>query len=331
MVTVIIPAYNRPEDLTQALTSLLIQTDKNFKVLVADDASTADLKEVCDKFSNLKICYLRATKNRGCGGNRYFALDYFFKNNPTEYLMFLDSDDLLMPQAIARLNKAIDNNKADLISTDIVQESDGPKQEIIKAEDSKTWLHGKIYRTQFLIDHNLQFDKKLETNEDLAFNLSLYAYDPESYFLSEEIYLWRTNQNSITRSKANSAIKQRCNSIEYIKAIYSAFKCYDEDKLTNLMVANIINCYNFWQRAIIYNTLTDEAKKQMHEMLHSKRVLALIFTIYKHPDVNFNIDTWCLKEESIVFFGQTFGQWLMKFFTPAEVLTYIKLSKENLL
>jgi hypothetical protein len=41
--------------------------------------------------------------------------------------MFLDSDDLLMPQAIARLNKAIQENGADLISTDIVEESTGPK------------------------------------------------------------------------------------------------------------------------------------------------------------------------------------------------------------
>lgn len=330
MVTVIIPAYKRPYDLKKALMSLEIQTDQNFKVLVSDDHSPISLQEVCDEFaSRLKITYIRSEKNRGCGGNRYFALDYFFNNSPTEYLMFLDSDDLLMPQAIARLNKAIQENGADLISTDIVEESTGPKQSIIKAEDSKTWLHGKIYRTQFLIDHNIQFDPSLTTNEDLAFNLSLYAHDLDSYLLSEQLYLWRTNTESITRAKGNNTIRQKCFSIDYIKAIYSAYKHYKKDELSNIMIANILHCYNFWQRAVIYNTLTDEVKQQINEMLHNPQVVTTLFSFYQHPDTSLKLDAWCLKDESLVFFGQTYGQWIMKFFTPAEILQAIKKSKKS--
>lgn len=327
MVTVIIPAYNRPNELSAALTSLRIQTDQDFKVIVSDDAGAVNLKEVCDDFPELEICYLRPAKNLGCGGNRRFALDYFFKH-PTEHLMFLDSDDLLMPQAIARLNKAITVNEADIISTDIVQECDGPKQIIIKAEDSKTWLHGKIYKTQFLMDNHLQFNDRLETNEDLAFNLSLYAYDPESYFLHEQLYLWRSNDDSVTRSKNNTALLQRCNSIEYIRANYTAFKCYKAGmQLSPVLVANIIHIYNFWQRAVIYNTLTDEIRTQVHEMLHHPQIIKILFSFYQHGNSSLKLDAWCLKGESLIFFSQTYGQWLTKFFTPAEILQALRASK----
>jgi hypothetical protein len=86
------------------------------------------------------------------------------------------------------------------------------------------------------------------------------------------------------------------------------------------MVANILHCYNFWQRAVIYNTLTDEAKQQVHEMLHNPQVVTALFSFYQHPDATLKLDAWCLKDESLVFFGQTYGQWIMKFFTPAEIL-----------
>ena len=90
---------------------------------------------------------MRTHKNLGCGGNRAFALDYFLTNNPTDYLMWLDSDDQLLPFALQRMEEVITHNQADIIITDILREVGGEKKNIIHAEDSRTWLHGKIYRS----------------------------------------------------------------------------------------------------------------------------------------------------------------------------------------
>lgn len=318
MVTVIIPAYNRPDDLRQALYSLSAQTIHDFKVLVSDDCSTENLLEICQSFPNLNLQYMRTHKNLGCGGNRAFALDYFLTNNPTDYLMWLDSDDQLLPFALQRMEEVITHNQADIIITDILREVGGEKKNIIHTEDSRTWLHGKIYRSQFLIDHHISFPTELRTNEDLAFNLSLYAYDPESYLLNEEVYYFRNNINSVT--KQTDTIR-KCTSVDYLDAIYYAYLHYKKNhhKLEPLMLNNIIGCYNYYQRSIAYNLLTEKIKLHMRKMIRDQQVATLLVQIYAHPEYKLPFDQWVVKDNVLVFFGQTFGSWVMTFFKPEEI------------
>lgn len=323
-VTVIIPAYNRPNDLRQALYSLAAQTKQDFSVIVADDASTENLKEICDEFPQLNINYLRSNKNRGCGGNRRFALEYFLGSAPTEYLMWLDSDDFLLPFAIERLTTVIAHNKADIIVTNIWRDySLTGEKNIIAADQSRTWLHGKIYRTQFLIDHNITFPISMRTNEDLAFNLSLYAYDPESYLLNEEIYYFRNNPSSTTKNSDNW---KKCSSIDYIDAIYYAYEHYMKQKhvLDTVMIATIIALYNYYQRGIIFGTLDEQHKQKVRKMIRNHQVELVLVSIYAHPEIDFPLDQWTRYDENLVFFGQSFGSWLMTFFKPADIQALIK-------
>ena len=217
MITVIMPAYNRPDDLRQALYSLCAQTKSDFKVIVADDGGEINLQSICEEFTNkLNLTYLRSNKNRGCGGNRAFALEYFLTHEPTEYLMWLDSDDYFLPQAVERMEIIIEHNQADIIITNIWNEYNGPTKHLLYARENHTWLHGKIYRTEFFVKNNIKFPAILKTNEDLAFNLSLYAYDPIVYQVDEEVYYFRNNPQSVTKNPNTLA---RCTSIDYIDAI----------------------------------------------------------------------------------------------------------------
>ena len=319
-VTVIIPAYNRPDELRKALFSLAAQTDPRFNVLVSDDASSVPLEPVCAEFNGvLNISYIKSHKNRGCGGNRQFALDYFYRNNPTKYLMFMDSDDALMPQAIARLSIAIDTNQADIINTNILKETLGRDVERI-ANTNKTWLHGKIYRTDFLKEHNITFPQ-IGTNEDLAFNLSIYAYNDEleSYLLNEDLYLWRTHDNSITKNKQNSVVLQKCHSVDYIDAIYHAFLHYRKTALSLLMKANIMNCYTYYQNGKIFGVLTEQNKTRMRQMLRYPEIGEALVSLYRYPNTDLSLKQWCIKNDAIVFYGQTYGQWIMEFYTQEEI------------
>ena len=326
MITVIIPAYNRGNDLRQALYSLCAQTKSDFKVLVSDDGSTEDLQSICEEFApKLDLTYLRSNKNRGCGGNRRFALEYFLGSAPTEYLMWLDSDDFLFPFAIERLEEVIVHNDADIIITNIQRDFKQDKKDLIKAEESRTWMHGKIYRTQFLIDNRILFPSDLATNEDLAFNLSLYAYNPESYLMDEEVYYFRNNPNSIT--KQTDKIR-KCTSVDYIDAIYYAYLHFRKNncELSWLMISNILNCYNYYQRGIVFNTLQEVHKQHMRRMLHDPQVSRVLVQIYAHPEYNAHFDQWAVKDDSLIFFGQTFGSWVMSFFKPEEIQELIRQS-----
>ena len=93
-VTIYILAYNRPEYLCQCLNSISAQTHSNFKVVVLDNASQADLKAVTKSFADLNIDYIRHPKNLGSTGNIKYAWQ---QPKDTEFFMMFHDDDLLRP------------------------------------------------------------------------------------------------------------------------------------------------------------------------------------------------------------------------------------------
>jgi glycosyltransferase involved in cell wall biosynthesis len=102
-LTVIIPIYNRGRMLAQALESLRWQTYKDFVVIVCDDASPENLKEVVDKFTDLKIEYHYYKANAGQFGNAMRGVEIC----QTPFMKFLYSDDLLFPTALEKQVKAL--------------------------------------------------------------------------------------------------------------------------------------------------------------------------------------------------------------------------------
>ena len=105
MISVIIPTYNRKKLLPRALDSVLKQTVQDFEILVVDDASTdgteAMLKE---RYADARIRYERLPSNQGVHAARNGGLDLA----RGEYVVFLDSDDELLPHALERGQKALE-------------------------------------------------------------------------------------------------------------------------------------------------------------------------------------------------------------------------------
>ncbi|MCC7528089.1 MAG: glycosyltransferase family 2 protein [Candidatus Melainabacteria bacterium] len=104
-VSVIIPTYNRSYLLRQALLSCLAQTYQDFEILVADDGSTDDTREVVESLNSDKIQYLYQTNS-----GRSTARNRAIKQAQGKYITFLDSDDLYLPQKLAVEVKALDEN-----------------------------------------------------------------------------------------------------------------------------------------------------------------------------------------------------------------------------
>lgn len=95
-VSVIIPVYNRIDWTIEAIKSVLIQTHQNFEVLVIDDGSTDDISkliEICKEDKRIKYFY---KKHAGPSSARNLGI----KKAKGEYIAFLDSDDLFMPNKI---------------------------------------------------------------------------------------------------------------------------------------------------------------------------------------------------------------------------------------
>jgi glycosyltransferase involved in cell wall biosynthesis len=103
LVSVIIPTYNRVQRLVEAMDSVYAQTYRPIELLVVDDGSTDNTKEVTDKWRGQHV------------GNDDFSFAYFFQENKGggaarnlglveshgEFIQFLDSDDVLAPSKIS--------------------------------------------------------------------------------------------------------------------------------------------------------------------------------------------------------------------------------------
>ena len=153
MVNIIIPLYNGKDTLPLALNSLLTQTKKFFQVSIYQDGDSEDYSEIINKYRymGLFINFYKSEKNVGAGLARQFWLN---KSKRFEYVMFLDCDDVLMPNAVESLSRAATVSNSDIVVGNILQEEIGSNK-ILRKDSNSTWLHGKLYRTSFLLENTL--------------------------------------------------------------------------------------------------------------------------------------------------------------------------------
>ena len=88
-VSVIISTYNRADFLHRAIKSVLAQTYIDFELIIVDDASSDNTKEVVNSFYDERVEYLRHDNNKGAPAARNTGV----KKAKGEYIAFLDDDD----------------------------------------------------------------------------------------------------------------------------------------------------------------------------------------------------------------------------------------------
>jgi glycosyltransferase involved in cell wall biosynthesis len=95
LVSVVIPTYNRAHYLPEAIDSVLAQTYPNLEIVVVDDGSTDHTAQVMERYIG-KVTYQRK-QNGGVASARNLGLQLAHG----EFVAFLDSDDICLPQRIA--------------------------------------------------------------------------------------------------------------------------------------------------------------------------------------------------------------------------------------
>lgn len=104
-VSVCIPIYNRRNMLRATLWSVLRQTYQDFEVIVSDNASEEDIEAEVVAMKDSRVRYIRQEKNIGGAAN--FC---FLQALPRgDYVLFLCSDDLLLPDCLAKAVRALDS------------------------------------------------------------------------------------------------------------------------------------------------------------------------------------------------------------------------------
>ncbi|MGL5272857.1 MAG: glycosyltransferase [Phocaeicola sp.] len=107
--SVIVPVYNRPDEVDELLASLAQQTFSLFEVIIVEDGSSVPCQEVVSKYSNQLTLHYYSKPNSGPGDSR----NYGAERANGDYLLILDSDCILPPNYLAAIEAELQKEPAD--------------------------------------------------------------------------------------------------------------------------------------------------------------------------------------------------------------------------
>lgn len=213
-VSVITPVYNVEKYIGKTLESVFAQTYKNMEIVLVDDCSKDSSAEVISKYqkSHPEIIYFRQPKNMGAGAARNKCLELA----TGQYVAFLDSDDLWLPEKTERQITLMKKRKSPFSYTAI--EMMDEKGKTIKAKrnlktscDYKYLLHNTVIATSsVLIDRSVMGDFRMPLRrggQDYATWLMLLRNGAVACGINEALVRYRVSSNSLSSNKFKS-VKQ---------------------------------------------------------------------------------------------------------------------------
>lgn len=116
LISVIIPVYNTASYLKESIASIMAQTMRDIEIIIVNDCSTDNSKEIIKELEQVdkRIRYFELTKNQGQSVARNEALKYA----TGKYLYFMDSDDILVTDALKKCYWQCEQKKLELVFFD---------------------------------------------------------------------------------------------------------------------------------------------------------------------------------------------------------------------
>lgn len=195
-LTIIVPAFNAEKWIDECIQSIFSQkTEYSFVIKVIDDGSTDQTGKLIDQYGiSEHICVIHQ-ENRGYSGARNRGLE---KLN-SKYVMFVDSDDYLLPNAIQNLLAAAFKCDADIVEGNGYRFNESGKLGTIK-DDSFTGIMGvpwmKVYRSELF--ERIQFPEGY-LYEDKVIGSLVLEIAQKKLTINDLVYAYRIHSESITQ------------------------------------------------------------------------------------------------------------------------------------
>ena len=324
MVNIIIPIYNARDTLPAALDSLVAQTYKMFIVTLVNDCDGVDYSDIIEEYGRrgLQIHLLYTEKNSGPGVARQTAID---ASGMFDYIMFMDADDIMMPRCVEVLYKEAKKGDYDILASSFLNERNFQAAVMMDVNTTPiTWTHGKIYRTKYLNENGIRFLPELRLNEDSYFNLVAWNGTDKRERISECLYLWRDNPNSLTRQgESNAFFFNSWDQYIYsqVKGLLKLFDIVGDKMAPELLAATLINTYKFMMQALHLKVSNyDKGVAYLAGIQNNPVLLKLMNTRNFWMYIQQHLPACQLiPENELFFYKERFIDWLEK---------YIKITQE---
>lgn len=274
-LSIIVAAYNVEKYIEQCISSISIDGDIKYEVIVINDGSTDRTLDILNSISNENIKII-TINNSGVSNVRNLGI----KQARGKYIFFVDGDDTLnIVDFIDLFNKnsksfdVIIGSYIDHIDENYYKNSDnsGVESELdgISTLD-KYFLNGitpsiwkAFYKKEFLLKNNLFFLNDIVIAEDAEWLIKV-LYQAESVYLNTDLYVYnyRINQYSVMKSKFGHA--------KFASIIFVI------NKLLDLNVKNI-KIINFYIMSLILSALSQyEDKITLKEVKEIKNIASRV-------------------------------------------------------
>ena len=293
-VSVIVPVYNKEKYLKDCLDSIIFQSLKEIEIIIVDDGSTDNGKEICEKYLTDKRVSYYFQENEGLASARQNGID----RAKGEYVGFIDADDWIELDMFEKMYEKAKEYDVDVVFCNRMYNNDAyrPSKEIpsgyydrkriltdvlpktLAYIDEKgrkkaiSWSNcRRIFRKQMLIENNIVFDKRFRRSQDLQLTYESMLCAKGFYHLGDEyFYHARTVGDSLARGYTKNMWSL------YIPLIERLYNDTEEFKDLDLMPQMHLRTFYF---------VTDCIENEFKPLCPNKKKksIQLISEIIEHP------------------------------------------------
>lgn len=213
LVSIITPVYNSEKYIEECIKSVINQSYKNIEMIIIDDGSTDNSKNIIEKYTESFpfIKYIKCNKNNGVWAARNIGIE----KAKGRFISFLDADDLYKKNKIEnQINFMLNNNYSFTYTAyDLINENSTSLNKVINAkeyEDYNRLLKGNdIGCLTVMIDRlKIETPIKFENNhhEDFVLWLKILKNNVVAYGLDEILSSYRKSNSSVSHNKIKAAI-----------------------------------------------------------------------------------------------------------------------------
>lgn len=281
MISIIIPLYNKANCIKRTILSVLTQSYKDFELIIVDDGSTDNSKEIVLSINDTRINYIYK-QNGGVSSARNFGA----MKASSKWLFFLDADDILLPNALSSLTSNCSDSTPIISGGFTIKNENSEIQKIPRIEGRvkkplrQWWLKNIMPRTgNLLLTKEIffslgGFDERISYNEDYGFLLKMLS--TYEIFIIKQLTMVYTDDNKFLSIKHTP-----------IESEFGNYMC-------NLSLENI------YRRFFIYQQYTFTYKRRL--MLGDKKEA---YRIKHESDSRFTLlmkfSAWIMKKYSSLY------------------------------
>ncbi|MBC5836156.1 glycosyltransferase family 2 protein [Flavobacterium sp. F372] len=213
--TVIIPLYNKEKYISGAIESILNQTFTDFELLIVNDCSSDKSVEMASKFVSEKVHVIHHEKNSGLAATRNTGI----KKATSNYVTFLDADDLWRPFFLEKIYNLIQNfpearifgtNYEEIWDTTVKNphnNSDSLPEEFVGYVNffkinikQGLYNHGSVCFHKEVYENVGFYNENIQLSQDLDFNIRANYHYKLAYDNSVQMSYFMQTDNQLTRS-----------------------------------------------------------------------------------------------------------------------------------